>query len=249
MESRISTASSSDGLTRLLWTGLVLVLAAAIAAGAWTARSGRPFRSGRAFRSGAGQEGSGGTPAIAPGEGGVRAGASLSGSLPPGDPLPAFTLTDRSGRSVSLSDLRGKVWVANFIFTRCPNVCPELTSKMHEVRRKLQEAGAGDVASVSFSVDPVHDTPEVLAEYARNFHADPSSWLFLTGSPKDVLHAVKDGFQLAMADPTEGPPVHSNRFVVVDARCRMRSTHLGTEDGVVDLIVQDALALRREVRR
>jgi protein SCO1/2 len=216
-----------DPRTRLLGLALVAALALAGGAGAWTLFSGRAHRET-------------GPPVAAKAPSSIVAPSA-------GEPLPDFSLTDQSGRAVTLADLRGKVWVADFIFTRCPNVCPDLTRRMLAIRKRLDEAGGSEVVSVSITVDPKYDTPKVMAEYAHNFQAAPS-WLFLTGEPRAVYGLVNNGFRLAMADPDAGAPGHSNRFVLVDAQGRIRATRLGTEDGIVEAIVEDALALDRERR-
>lgn len=215
-----------DSRARILWVTLVATLALALGAGTWTVFSGH-------WRAGAPPAASGAEPAPSL----VPAGS--------GEALPEFSLTERSGRTVTLADFQGKVWVADFIFTRCPNICPDLTRKMKDVRQKLDEAGGEGIVAVSISVDPKHDTPKILADYADSFHAGPE-WLFLTGEPRDVYGLVTSGFRLAMADPDESVPGHSNRFVLVDAQGRIRGTHLGTEEGVVDALVRDALTLERE---
>jgi protein SCO1/2 len=223
-----TTTPSPDARTRVLWIALVAALLVALGAGAWTYLAGRGRTAPVEASSGAAP-----VPSLV--------------SAAEGEPLPAFSLTDRSGRTVTLADLQGKVWIADFIFTRCPNICPELTRKMRDVRKRLDEAGGGQIVSVSISVDPKHDTPKVLADYADSFHAAPT-WLFLTGEPRAVYGLVTSGFHLAMSDPDQSVPGHSNRFVLVDARGRLRGTHLGTEEGVVDSIVEDALTLERERR-
>src|SRR5690242_5381640 len=94
--------------------------------------------------------------------------------------VPAFALRDQDGRELGPDALRGKVWIANFMFTSCPDVCPLLTSKMAAVRQRLV-ADRAAVHYVSFSVDPAHDTPEVLKRYAIEHGADRADWSFLTG--------------------------------------------------------------------
>ena len=112
--------------------------------------------------------------------------------------VPAFTLTDQLGRSVSNRDLLGAPWVANFVFTRCPTVCPLLTAKFKALQAKV---ALPDVQYVSFSVDPQHDTPEVLAAYAEKYGADPAHWRFLTGPLADVERTIVKGFKVHMGDP------------------------------------------------
>ena len=93
--------------------------------------------------------------------------------------VPHFELLRHDGRTVTLSDFAGKPWVADFIFTRCVGMCPVMSGSMQRVAEGAP-SGA-DLQLVSFSVDPEHDTPAVLREYADRFRADPEGWLFLTG--------------------------------------------------------------------
>ena len=155
---------------------------------------------------------------------------------PPAEPLPVlgtipdFTLTDRSGRTVGRGDLLGAPWVADLVFTRCVLACPLMTTKMAALDRDLPAAdGSGPaVRLVSISVDPEHDRPEVLADYARRYRAS-DRWLFLTGSRDEIYRLGAEGLKLGF-DPN--PPLvplqpgddiyHSTRFVLVDAEGRVR---------------------------
>ncbi len=108
--------------------------------------------------------------------------------------VPDFTLVDRAGRSVSKTDLLGKVWVADFIFTRCIDACPILSQHMASLQTRFVDDA--DLRLVSITLDPVHDTPEVLAAYASNFKADPERWLFLTGNKDAIYRLTREGFHL-----------------------------------------------------
>ncbi len=136
--------------------------------------------------------------------------------------FPDFAMTDQGGRSVHVADLRGRPWVADFIFTRCGDVCPLLTEEMVKLRKDT------GVRAVSFSVDPDYDTPAVLTEYAAAHHAD---WTFLTG-PVD---AVAEGAKLALQrDPSKPAPVsilHGSRFILVDADGKIRGYYDTDEEG------------------
>src|SRR6476660_7043770 len=142
--------------------------------------------------------------------------------------VPEFTLTERDGSIVSLSQLRGKIWIADFIYTSCTDTCPLQTAMM----AKLQEefAGKPDIQLVSFSVDPERDTPQALATYAAKYQADAKRWYFLTGPRDRVLRLVQDGFHLAVAalpsdtDPSGTIP-HSPRFVLIDKQARLRGAY------------------------
>jgi cytochrome oxidase Cu insertion factor (SCO1/SenC/PrrC family) len=113
--------------------------------------------------------------------------------------LPDFSLTERSGRHVTLADLQGKVWIANFIYTHCTDTCPLQSACL----AKLQDdfAGEQDLRLVSITVDPERDTPKVLAEYASRFGADPNRWVFLTGEKQAIYALAQQGFFLSVEAP------------------------------------------------
>lgn len=150
-----------------------------------------------------------------------------------------FTLRDQSDRPIRPADLAGKVWVANFIFTRCPDICPMLSAHMREVVAHYD--GNDEVRFVSFSVDPEFDTPAVLATYAATYHAPPDRWLFLTGPLGDVREVVVNAFRQSMEkSPATNPGqpesiLHGSRFVVVDREGRIRAFPDPLEEGKVGL--------------
>lgn len=112
--------------------------------------------------------------------------------------VPDFSLTDQGDRPFSEDSLRGKVWVASFIYTRCTTSCPLITAQMVRVQKRW--GSNPDFALVSISVDPGHDSPDVLAAYARAMGASTLDWTFLTGPPPAVSGLVEKGF-LAMVYP------------------------------------------------
>lgn len=162
--------------------------------------------------------------------------------------LPEFTLTNRNGRPVSLGDLSGTPWVADFIFTRCPASCPMMTARMARLARDLPKGLP--VRFVSFSVEPDHDTPEVLQKYAESFAA-PDHWLFLTGTREQILHLTTKGFLLGleltpppgMASPE--PILHSTRFVLVDGEGRIRGYYEAFDEESMKKLMADLRALAR----
>jgi protein SCO1/2 len=116
--------------------------------------------------------------------------------------------------------------------------------------RKLQDvldAKSDPVRLVSFTVDPVHDTPEVLRDYATRSGAHPD-WLFVTGARADVSGLLRDGFHVAWADdgPPESPITHSDRFVLVDRHLRIRGYYHGSDEQEVERLARDASQLRSE---
>ena len=139
-------------------------------------------------------------------------------------PAPRFSLVERSGSLVSAGDLRGQVWVADFIYTRCQDTCPLQSRAMASLQADLRSYG--DLRLVSITVDPLTDTPETLARYADRYGADPERWLFLTGGVAEIRRIVQDGFRLSAAPAggeTPDPVVfHSARFVLVDRTGEIR---------------------------
>ena len=165
--------------------------------------------------------------------------------------LPAFSLTASSGEPLSQAQLTGRVWVADFIFTRCPGICPVLSERMAKVQHVLQGATGPDVHLVSFSVDPTNDTPPVLRAYGERFGADPSRWLFVTGE-RSALHAlIRDGFRLAVAERSEsentdgeGLITHSDRFVLIDQQLQIRGYYHGSDESSVQQLLADIQRLQ-----
>jgi len=173
--------------------------------------------------------------------------------------VPDFRLTERGGSTVTLADLRGKVWLANFIYTECTETCPLQSLQVQRLQKEF--VGSADIRFVSITVDPGHDTPEVLRRYAERYGADPGRWLFLTGPKPAIYGLAKDGFKLGVSDASPaaqggvpgwplGPApafashgsggliLHSSRFVLVDRQARIRAYHR-TDD-------PDSLARLRE---
>ena len=158
--------------------------------------------------------------------------------------VPDFHFTNQEGIAVSKSDLLGKVWVVDFFFTRCPGPCPIMSSRLAEVSRELNKAG--DVRLVSVSIDPGHDTPSVLSEYAAHFHADPKRWIFLTGPQKEIEDFTTKGMLQALATDPSGTPVHSTRFLVIDRKGEIRRMRHLDEPELVQMLLMDIGDLLRE---
>jgi len=137
---------------------------------------------------------------------------------------PDFQLTNSEGQTVSKSGMLGKVWLVDFIFTRCTGPCPMMTQKAVTLQQTLGEQGLLSPQVpfylVSISVDPGYDTPEVFKQYAATWAADTASWHFLTGPPDSTLALIRDGFKI-VAQPegsSTGTPMimHSTNFLLVD---------------------------------
>ncbi len=161
----------------------------------------------------------------------------------PSRELPDFVLSESMGQTLGLKDLIGKRWLANFIFTRCAGPCPMMTRDISELHRQIGKTNP-DFRFVTFTVDPEHDTVDVLKKYAETFRADHERWKFLTGSEAEILNLIRGGF-MQYVQPNIGESrtpgfevAHSNRAVLVN------------EDGIpvasfVMTVAADVAKLRR----
>ena len=144
------------------------------------------------------------------------AGAARLKALAIGNVVPDFTLTDQKGKSIALSDLRGKVVAVNFIYTSCPlpNFCLRIANNFGVLQKRFKARLGRDLILLTVTFDPVHDTPEVLSKYASRWNADPATWHFLTGEVSDVQRVCRlfgvDFF------PDEGLMYHSLHTAIID---------------------------------
>ena len=162
------------------------------------------------------------------------------GRLPVLSEVPPFAFTNIDGRSIDGSALRGHVWIADFIFTRCLTMCPITTSRMNLLRRAIRSA---DIRFVSFSIDPEYDTPPVLRAYAGRWNAD-SRWLILSPPPgreTEFAKAMNVPFEHT-AMPLE-PILHSSLFFLIDRRGRVRGLYGSLDDAAVRRLAADATLL------
>ncbi|WP_083711453.1 SCO family protein [Domibacillus epiphyticus] len=159
-----------------------------------------------------------------------------------------FTHVNQNGNEVSLGDLKGKVWIANFIFTNCTTVCPPMTHNMSELQDLLNKEGVKEYRIISFSVDPKRDTPKVLKEYISKYEADESNWDLLTGYDSDYIREfAKGSFQtLAVPDPNSDQFMHGTSFYLVDKEGTVVKSYSGNTDVPFDEIVLDMKHLSKE---
>lgn len=153
---------------------------------------------------------------------------------------PSFELIERSGRAVHSDELRGHVWIADFIFTRCLGPCPTMTANMARLQGMI--ADAPNIRLVSFTVDPEYDRPDVLREYAAKFGADATRWLFLTGTIEQMDAVQSKGFKLGVpGDAIQ----HSTRFILVDAEGGIRAYVDADDFGAMERLAAQAIELSR----
>jgi len=155
--------------------------------------------------------------------------------------VPEFQLTNQNGKNFGSADLRGKIWIADFIYSTCPGPCPMISSRMSELQQPLEKT---DVHLVSFTVDPARDTPQVLQTYAERLHAEPGRWEFLTGAESTIYNLSRNGFKLAVGEE-KGVPIHSTRMILVDRHGAIRGYYDAAEPDAVTKLVADTTHLLR----
>ncbi len=157
-----------------------------------------------------------------------------------------FTLVNQYGDTVTNKSLEGKVYVADFFFTTCPTICPVMKKQM----KKVYEATRADerVAILSHTIDPKHDTPEVLRKFAEDLGITGTKWQFVTGPKKDIYDIGQGSYMVtAKEDSTaEGGYLHSGAFILIDTHRRVRGTYDGTKEADAERLIKDIHQLLKE---
>jgi protein SCO1 len=180
------------------------------------------------------------------------AGDRGAGSLEVYGELPPFSFTDHRGAPLTDAELRGRVTIASFIFTRCPTVCPVVVLKLRRVEEQTRDLGEA-LRFVSFSVDPAYDTPEVLAEFAAAQRAESPRWQFVTGPTEEMRARVEDSLKIAIdrqGTLEGGVPdiVHGTHFVLLDQDLQIRGYYDSGDAERLAELAADARALARSSR-
>ncbi|WP_042223945.1 SCO family protein [Oceanobacillus manasiensis] len=151
-----------------------------------------------------------------------------------------FTYTNQDNEEFNSNELEGKFWVADFVFTNCETVCPNMTSNMADLQKMLKEEGLEDVEFVSFSVDPENDTPEKLKEYAASRGATFNNWNLLTGYEfQDVKELSIKSFKTALEKaPDSDQMMHGISFFIVSPEGNAIKKFDGRQPAEMENIVQ-----------
>ncbi|MEP2937414.1 MAG: SCO family protein [Gilvibacter sp.] len=137
--------------------------------------------------------------------------------------VPAFSFTNQNGETISNASYEGKVYISEFFFTTCPSICPIMNRNMVQIQDEFY--GNPNLGIASFSIDPEHDTPQVLKEYATSYGVTNPNWHMLTGEKLDIYTLANNGFNLyaAQNEEVEGGFEHSGFFALVDQQGNIRS--------------------------
>ena len=160
--------------------------------------------------------------------------------------IPPFNMLGQDSVKISNATLKGKIYVADFFFTSCPSICPVMQKNMLKLYKQYKDER--DFAFLSYSIDPLHDTPSKLKKYSTQLGADSKKWYFVSGN-KDSTYALaeKGYYATAKADSTApGGFVHSGGLILVDKERRIRGIYDGTQEDEVDKLSQDMKLLQAE---
>lgn len=162
---------------------------------------------------------------------------------PKGHKVPPFGLTSQAGDTLTHDVVKGKIHVADFFFTTCPTICPKMTRNMRRLQKRLKGLGYSEkeIMLLSFTVDPEHDTAEVLRRYAKEKGADTDQWKFLTGDREQIYELGEEGYMVAAKEDSEqaGGYLHSGKFILVDQKRRIRGYYDGTDSTTLDRLIGD----------
>jgi cytochrome oxidase Cu insertion factor (SCO1/SenC/PrrC family) len=164
--------------------------------------------------------------------------------------LPAFHLADQDGNAFGNAQLGGAVHVVGFVFTRCTTVCPLVTAGLHKLARRLDASNEKGVELLLVTVDPAHDTPEVLRDFARRHGLDRSRFTLVTGDEAAVRRLVVEGFLVGMGEIEEPAAgmieiAHTGRLALLDGAGGLRGFYDISEEGLDEVYHRARTVLRR----
>jgi protein SCO1 len=157
-----------------------------------------------------------------------------------------FQLTNQYGESVSKEIVKNKIYVANFFFATCQSICPEMSTNLTDVQKAFEKDDS--LLILSHSVNPMHDTVAVLFNYAGTYNALKNKWHLLTGDKKLIYDLAKTSY-LVNALEDDGSPegfLHSELFLLIDGKGRMRGMYDGTNKAEVTKLISDIKLLKKE---
>jgi protein SCO1 len=167
-----------------------------------------------------------------------------------GHTIADFSFTNQEGKTITQKDIEGKVFIAEYFFTTCKTICPVMNVQMQRVHKEFKSNDG--VRILSFTVDPETDTVEQMNRYAESHGADPSTWFFLTGSKDDLYSLARRSFFVLKPAEAENQGdvgsdfIHTNNFVLVDQKKRIRGYYDGTSKKEVDELISDIKLLLKE---
>ena len=160
--------------------------------------------------------------------------------------IPDFSFVNQYNETITQKTVENKIYVADFFFATCQSICPQMSSQLVNVQKAFEKDN--DILILSHTVNPLHDTVEVLKGYAQSYGAEKNKWHFLTGNKKEIYAIAKDGY-LINALEDDGTPegfLHSELFLLIDKQKRIRGMYDGTDSVAVAKLITDIKLLKQE---
>jgi len=150
-----------------------------------------------------------------------------------------FELIDQNNDPFSQKNLKDKIYVADFFFTTCPTICPDMSGQLKRVQDAYNEKK--DFMILSHTVQPEVDSPNVLKAYADLYEADPEQWVFVTGNKRTIYELARKSYFAAVTEGDGGPDdfIHTENFILIDKEKRIRGFYDGTSEESVDQLITD----------
>ena len=160
--------------------------------------------------------------------------------------IASFNLTNQIGQVVNQNTTKNKIYIANFFFASCQSICPMMSNQLQEVQKAF--LADDSVLILSHSVNPLHDTVAVLSNYGDTYGAKTNKWHLLTGNKKQIYDLAKTSY-LVNAFEDDGSPegfLHSELFLLIDKKARIRGMYDGTNTAEVKKLIEDVKLLKQE---
>ncbi|MEY4604112.1 MAG: hypothetical protein RIT43_1404 [Bacteroidota bacterium] len=161
--------------------------------------------------------------------------------------IPFFYFSDERGKQVTSTDLKGKVWIADFFFTSCRTICPLMTTNLKKLNQSTLDLSK-EIQFISFTIDPDRDSPRVLKRYKKHYGIEAENWIFLTGNEEKTHLLGIENFQIFAGrdEESQGGFAHSGAFTLVDKEGFVRGVYLGTDPKQVEQLERDVRLLLKE---
>ncbi len=161
--------------------------------------------------------------------------------------IPDFAFTDQDNQQVTNQTFENKIYVADFFFTSCPTICPKMKTQMLRVYEKYKDNP--NVVLLSHTIDPKHDSVEVLKDFADRLGVNSANWHFVTGN-QDSIYAIAEKYLVPVQEEegAEGGFIHGGHFMLVDENRHIRGVYDGTDPERVDKLIKDIPILLKETQ-
>ena len=163
--------------------------------------------------------------------------------------IPPFTFTNQYGEKVTEKVVENKIYVTDFFFTSCPTICPVMKRQMIKVFQQFK--GNPEVMILSHTIDPEHDTPQVLNKFAKDLGIEGTQWQFLTGSKEKIYKIGQESYMSTAKEDksAEGGYIHSGAFILVDKEKHVRGMYDGTTEEGTQKLISDMRRLLDEYKK